>query len=150
MVLAEHPQGLACAFRGVPGATASWVRNQQPGPAMGHRAGTGVWPTSHSCGCPLSPMVAPSSSPLASEKGCPPLAVPDRSPKLGMEVATTTWLEYKSPAATLLHTQAKVPSMGGRSFASHTSPCSLARVVRVKEIVQQHHRAGKRVWIWTS
>lgn len=117
---------------------------------MGHGAGTGVWPTSHSHAGPLSPVVVPRPSPLASERGCPPLAVADGSPKLGTAVATTTWLEYKSLAATLLQTQAKVLSLGGRSFASHASPCSLARVVRVKEIIQQHRLVGKRVWIWTS
>lgn len=149
VVLDGQPQGLAGSFQGSLALLWAGVSYQQPGPAMGHGMGMGVQPGWHSSASPLSTIVTLRSSPLVSETGLlSPLALPDRPPKMGMAVATTTWLEYKLLAPSLLQTWAKLLSLWDRSFAP--TPClGCQGFVRVKEIVLYHHLTGKQLWIWT-
>lgn len=122
VVLVEQPRGFVGAFWGSLVLLRAGVRYQQPGPAVGHGVGTGVRPTPRSCAGPSLPVSFPTSPPGACKMGCPLPAVPGRPPKLGREMAATTWLEEKSPAGILLQTRGKMLGLGGRSFASHALP----------------------------
>lgn len=122
VVLVEQPRGFVGAFWGSLVLLRAGVRYQQPGPAVGHGVGTGVRPTPRSCAGPSLPVSFPTSPPGACEMGCPLPAVPGRPPKLGREMAATTWLEEMSPAGILLQTRGKMLGLGGRSFASHALP----------------------------